>query len=77
MTYDYLYCRPTNRYFDAQECLKELYSSMQELVIKDVFKMHIQNDAFDMDKIEERLKIGENDVMKTECPIVIAGKDAS
>lgn len=77
MTYDFWYCRPTNRYFDVQECLKELYSSMQELVIKDVFKMHIQKHAFDMDKIEERLKIGENDVMKTECPIVIAGKDKS
>lgn len=50
---------------------------MQEFVVKDEFKTHIEKDAFDMDKIEEKLKLRENDVMKTECPIVIAGKETS
>lgn len=49
---------------------------MQEFVVKDEFKTHIEKDAFDMDKIE-KLKLRENDVMKTECPIVIAGKETS
>lgn len=68
---------PTNRYFVVQGDLEELYSSMQELVVKDEFKMHIQKDAFDMDKIEEKLRKRKNDVMKTECPIVIAGETSS
>lgn len=72
-----LYCRPTNSYIDIQEDLKELYSSMQEFVVKDEFKTYIEKDAFGMDKIEEKLKLWENDVMKTECPIVIAGKETS
>lgn len=72
-----LYCRPTNNYIYIQEDLKELFSSMQEFVVKDEFKTHIEKDAFDMDKIEEKLKLRENDVMKTECPIVIAGKETS
>lgn len=68
---------PTNSYIYIQEDLKELFSSMQEFVVKDEFKTHIEKDAFDMDKIEEKLKLRENDVMKTECPIVIAGETSS
>lgn len=31
-------------------------------------------DAHNMDKIEEQLSLWKKDVLKTECPIVIAGK---
>lgn len=54
--------------------LKEFYTSMQDFVKKDEFNTHIRKDGIDMDKIEEKLKFGKNDVMKTECPIVIAGE---
>lgn len=54
--------------------LKEFYSLMQDFVKKDEFNTHIRKDGFNMDKIEEVLKLLMNDVMKTECPIVIAGE---
>lgn len=54
--------------------LKEFYSLMQNFVKKDEFNTHIRKDGFNMDKIEEELKLLMNDVMKTECPIVIAGE---
>lgn len=47
---------------------------MQDFVKKDEFNTHIRKDGFDMDKIEEELKLLKNDVTKTECPIVIAGE---
>lgn len=31
-------------------------------------------DAHNMDNIEEKLSLWERDAIKTECPIVIAGK---
>lgn len=55
--------------------LKEFYTLMQDFVKKDEFNTHIRKDGYDMDKIEEKLKLGKNDVMKTECPIVIAGEN--
>lgn len=54
--------------------LKEFYSLMQDFVKKDEFNTHIRKDGFNMDNIEEELKLLKNDVMKTECPIVIAGE---
>lgn len=36
--------------------------------------MYIRKDGFDMDKIEEELKLLKNDVMKMECFIVIVGE---
>lgn len=55
--------------------LKEFYSLMQDFVKIDEFNTHIRKDGYGMDKIEEKLKLGKNDVMKTECPIVIAGEN--
>lgn len=54
--------------------LKEFYTLMQDFVKKDDFNMHIRKDGYNLNKIEEKLKFGKNDVTKTECPIVIAGK---
>lgn len=54
--------------------LKEFYPLMQDFVKKDEFNTHIRKDGFNMDKIGEELKLLMNDVMKTECPIVIAGE---
>lgn len=71
---DFLY---TNGYCAIQNDLKELYSSLQDFVVKDEFKTHIQRDAFDMDNIEEKLEQLKVDVMRTECPIVIAGETSS
>lgn len=49
---------------------------MEEFVIKEEFQTHIKKDGHDLDGIEEKLGFGRNDVMKTECPIVIAGKQS-
>lgn len=69
-------CRDTNRYVEIQSHLEEFYSFMQEFVIKEEFQTHIKKDGHDLDGIEEKLRFGRNDVMKTECPIVIAGKQS-
>lgn len=66
-----------NRYAELQMDLKEFYSLMQDFVKKDEFNTHIRKDGFNMDNIEEELKLLKNDVMKTECPIVIAGETGS
>uniref|UniRef100_A0A8W8P2U5 Dynamin N-terminal domain-containing protein n=1 Tax=Magallana gigas TaxID=29159 RepID=A0A8W8P2U5_MAGGI len=71
---DFLY---TNGYCAIQNDLKELYSSLQGFVVKEEFKMHIQRDAFNIDNIEEKLEQLKVDVMRTECPIVIAGETSS
>lgn len=68
---DYIHA---NRYIDIQEDIKELYSSVKTLVVKEEFQMHIKKDAYGIDKAEEQLTLRENDVTKTECPIVIAGE---
>lgn len=47
---------------------------MQEFVIKEEFRTHIKEDVNNLDRIEEILRLGKNDLMKTECPIVIAGE---
>lgn len=39
------------------------------------FRKHIKKDGYDLDKIEEKLRFGKNDVLKTECPVVITGKE--
>lgn len=54
--------------------LKEFCTLMQDFVKKDDFNMHIRKDGYKLNEIEEKLKYGKNDVMKTECPIVIAGE---
>lgn len=54
--------------------LQEFYTLMQDFVKKDDCNMHIRKDGYNLNKIEEKLKFGKNDVMKTECPIVIAGE---
>lgn len=69
----FFFCRYTNGYCAIQNDLKELYSSLQGFVVKEEFKMHIQRDAFNIDNIEEKLEQLKVDVMRTECPIVIAG----
>lgn len=50
-----------------------MYSSLQDLVVKKEFKVHIQKDAYKIDNVEETINECNIDVMKTECPIVIAG----
>lgn len=68
---DFLY---TNKYIYIQKDLKEIYSSMQAFVISEEFQTHIKRDGYNLDNIEERLRLGKNDVIKTECPIVAAGE---
>lgn len=70
----YVHCRYTSGYCAIQNDLKELYSSLQDFVVKQEFKTHIQEDAFGMENIEGKLTQHKDDVMKTECPIVIAGE---
>lgn len=68
-----VFCRYTNGYCAIQNDLKELYSSLQGFAVKEEFRTHIQRDALNMDNIEEKLEQLKVDVMRTECPIVIAG----
>lgn len=70
----FVHCRYTKGYCVIQNDLKQLYSSLQDFVVKQEFKTHILEDAFGMDDIEKKLKQQKADVMKTECPILIAGK---
>lgn len=49
---------------------------MQEFVIKEEFQTHIKKDGHDLEGIEGKLRFRRNDVMKTECPIVIAGEQS-
>uniref|UniRef100_K1QZS5 Dynamin N-terminal domain-containing protein n=1 Tax=Magallana gigas TaxID=29159 RepID=K1QZS5_MAGGI len=69
--------RYPNRYIKLQMDLKEFYTLMQDFVKKDEFNTHIRKDGYDMDKIEEKLKLRKNDVMNTEYPIVIAGETSA
>lgn len=46
---------------------------IQEFVLKEEFRKHIKKDGYDLDRIEDKLRFGINDVMNTECPIVFAG----
>lgn len=68
---------PTNRYVDLQRDLNEFYLAMQVFVNKEEFQTHIKKDGYALDKIEEKLKVGKDDVLKTECPIVIAGETSA
>lgn len=70
-----VHCRYTKGYCVIQKDLKELYSSLHDFVVKQEFKTHILKDAFGMDDIEKKLNQQKADVMKTECPIVIAGEN--
>lgn len=54
--------------------VKDLYKFIQKFVDHQQFKLHIKTDARNMDNIEERLSLLEKDILKTEYPIVIAGK---
>lgn len=47
---------------------------MQEFVMSEEFQKHIKKDGYDLDRIEEKLRFGKNDVLKTECPVMITGK---
>lgn len=61
-------------YSSLQKEIKDFYTSIQKFVDDEQFKTHIKMDAHNMDKIEEQLSLWKKDVLKTECPIVIAGK---
>lgn len=47
---------------------------MQAFVIQEKFQTHIKKDGFDLDKIEEQLRLRKDDILKTEWPVVIAGE---
>lgn len=47
---------------------------MQAFVIIEEFQTHIKKDSYDLDKIEEQLRLRKDDILKTEWPIVIAGE---
>lgn len=67
-------CRETKRYADFKLDLVEFYAFMQEFVTTEEFRTHIKKDGYNLDRIEEKLWSGKNDLMKTECSIVIAGE---
>lgn len=70
----YVYCRYTNGINDIQGGLNRLYSSIQNLVDKKEFKIHVIQDAYNMDNIIKTVEKHKIDSMKNECPIVFAGK---
>lgn len=71
---NYIFCRYPTIYSNLQKYLKEIYSALQDLVVQEEFQEHIQKDGYGMDEIKEQLRLQENDVMKTEHHIVIAGE---
>lgn len=50
---------------------------MQDFVKTEGFRTHIKTERYSLEKIEETLSLRENDIRKTECPIVIAGEHYS
>lgn len=70
----YVYCRYTSENCDIQDGLNRLYSSIQNLVGKKEFKTHVINETYNMDNTIKELEQYKTDVMKKDCPIVIAGK---
>lgn len=52
----------------------DMYSFLQALVNRKEFKEHVKRDAFRMDNVEKDLKLRKEDLMKTDCPVVFAGK---
>lgn len=66
--------RESNRYSELQNDLEEIYTNMQEFCLKEEFWRHVKTDGYDLENIDEKLRIWKEDVVKTECPIVIAGQ---
>lgn len=69
--------RDTHRPIQLQEGVEEIYSFVQQIVNRRDFKELIQKDAFQLDDLEEELKLRKEDLMKTECPVVFAGETSS
>lgn len=70
----YVYCRFTNGINNIQDGLNRLYSSIQDLIDKKEFKIHVIPDAYNMDNIIKKVEQHKNDSKKNECPIVFTGK---
>lgn len=66
--------RESNRYSELQNDLEKIYTNMQEFCLKEEFRRHVKTDGYDLENIDEKLRIWKEDVVKTECPIVIAGQ---
>lgn len=66
--------RESNRYSELQNDLEDIYTNMQEFCLKEEFRRHVKTDGYDLENIDEKLRIWREDVVKTECPIVIAGQ---
>lgn len=47
---------------------------MQVFCLKEEFRRHVKTDGYDLENIDDKLRIWKEDVVKTECPIVIAGQ---
>lgn len=67
----------TNGINDIQGGLNRLYSSIQNLVDKKEFKIHVIQDAYNMDNIIKTVEKHKIDSMKNECPIVFAGETSA
>lgn len=67
----------SNRYSELQNDLEKIYTNMQEFCLKEEFRRHVKTDGYDLENIDEKLRIWKEDVVKTECPIVIAGETSS
>lgn len=66
--------RESNRYSELQNDIEEIYTNMQVFCLKEEFRRHVKTDGYDLENIDEKLRIWKEDVVKTECPIVIAGQ---
>lgn len=67
----------SNRYSELQNDIEEIYTNMQVFCLKEEFRRHVKTDGYDLENIDEKLRIWKEDVVKTECPIVIAGETSS
>lgn len=74
ITLQLFFYKYTIRYIDRQKELEELFSSMQDFVIRQDFQRHIKDEGYGLATIEGTLSLLKNDISKTECPIVFAGE---
>lgn len=70
----YLCCSDTERYNKLLDEIWDMYSFLQALVNRKEFEEHVHRDAYRLDNVEKDLKLRKADLMKTDCPVVFAGR---
>jgi hypothetical protein len=68
--------RDTCSYSELQEDVKDVFTSVQNLISSPDYFKHVREEAY-MEKmidIDEQLISRKNDLMKSDCSVLVAGK---